>query len=61
VIAPAHCRSLHATWKLVVYARYCPEFNWVPITEIPTDPHSEKPITLPDLAADLSQAGTSPR
>lgn len=50
----------YATWKLVVYARYCPEFNWVPITETPKDPEGEKPITLPDLVADLSQAGTSP-
>ncbi|GAA3766487.1 hypothetical protein [Salinactinospora qingdaonensis] len=23
----------YAAWKLVVYARYCPEFNWVPIHE----------------------------
>lgn len=23
----------YARWKLVVYARYCPEFNWVPIPE----------------------------
>lgn len=23
----------YAKWKLVVYARYCPEFNWVPIPE----------------------------
>jgi hypothetical protein len=23
----------YAAWKLVVYARYCPEFNWVPISE----------------------------
>jgi len=22
----------YATWKLVTYARFCPEFNWVPIT-----------------------------
>jgi hypothetical protein len=50
----------YATWKLVVYARYCPEFNWVPITETTKDPESEKPIALPDLVADLSQAGTSP-
>ena len=23
----------YAEWKLVVYARYCPEFRWVPIPE----------------------------
>lgn len=23
----------YAAWKLVTYARYCPEFNWVPIPE----------------------------
>ncbi|MFJ4151933.1 hypothetical protein ACIP10_30775 [Streptomyces galbus] len=23
----------YATWKLVTYARFCPEFNWVPIPE----------------------------
>ncbi|HEY8985334.1 MAG TPA: hypothetical protein VIU15_37880 [Streptomyces sp.] len=23
----------YAEWKLVTYARYCPEFNWVPIPE----------------------------
>ena len=23
----------YASWKLVTYARYCPEFNWVPIPE----------------------------
>ncbi|GAA2255296.1 hypothetical protein GCM10010430_43870 [Kitasatospora cystarginea] len=23
----------YAAWKLVVYARFCPEFNWVPIPE----------------------------
>lgn len=23
----------YARWKLVVYAKYCPEFNWVPIPE----------------------------
>ncbi|MFI0742771.1 hypothetical protein ACH4PU_32520 [Streptomyces sp. NPDC021100] len=23
----------YAGWKLVTYARYCPEFNWVPIPE----------------------------
>lgn len=23
----------YAAWKLVVYARHCPEFNWVPIPE----------------------------
>jgi hypothetical protein len=23
----------YAEWKLVVYARFCPEFNWVPIPE----------------------------
>ncbi|WP_409239770.1 hypothetical protein [Streptomyces sp. PA5.6] len=23
----------YAQWKLVTYARYCPEFNWVPIPE----------------------------
>ncbi len=23
----------YASWKLVTYARFCPEFNWVPITE----------------------------
>ncbi|MDI3407660.1 nucleotidyltransferase family protein [Streptomyces cavernicola] len=23
----------YAKWKLVTYARYCPEFNWVPIPE----------------------------
>lgn len=23
----------YARWKLVTYARYCPEFNWVPIPE----------------------------
>ncbi|GAA0818218.1 hypothetical protein ACFQVD_12735 [Streptosporangium amethystogenes subsp. fukuiense] len=23
----------YATWKLVTYARHCPEFNWVPIPE----------------------------
>lgn len=27
----------YANWKLVVYARYCPEFNWVPIPEPPAD------------------------
>jgi hypothetical protein len=25
----------YARWKLVVYAKYCPEFNWVPIPECP--------------------------
>ena len=25
----------YARWKLVVYAKYCPEFNWVPIPEHP--------------------------
>lgn len=23
----------YAQWKLVTYARFCPEFNWVPIPE----------------------------
>lgn len=23
----------YASWKLVTYARFCPEFNWVPIPE----------------------------
>ncbi|MEZ0077226.1 hypothetical protein [Planotetraspora sp. GP83] len=23
----------YATWKLVTYARFCPEFNWVPTSE----------------------------
>ena len=23
----------YARWKLVIYARFCPEFNWVPIPE----------------------------
>jgi hypothetical protein len=23
----------YAEWKLVTYARFCPEFNWVPIPE----------------------------
>jgi hypothetical protein len=26
-------RDDYAAWKLVTYARYCPEFNWVPIPE----------------------------
>jgi hypothetical protein len=34
----------YARWKLVVYARYCPEFNWVPI------PRSA-PIALPESPA----------
>lgn len=25
--------AAYAEWKLVTYARYCPEFNWVPIPE----------------------------
>jgi hypothetical protein len=25
----------YAAWKLVTYARFCPEFNWVPIPEKP--------------------------
>jgi len=25
----------YSRWKLVVYAKYCPEFNWVPIPEHP--------------------------
>lgn len=25
--------AAYAEWKLVTYARYCPEFNWVPILE----------------------------
>jgi hypothetical protein len=25
----------YARWKLVVYAKYCPEFNWVPIPDYP--------------------------
>jgi hypothetical protein len=23
----------YAAWKLVTYARFCPEFTWVPIPE----------------------------
>jgi hypothetical protein len=49
----------YATWKLVVYARYCPEFNWVPITETPQDPAAESAITLPVPIADLTQASTA--
>ncbi|MFP8959124.1 hypothetical protein ACLIYP_00920 [Streptomyces nanhaiensis] len=25
----------YAAWKLVTYARFCPEFNWVPVPEKP--------------------------
>ncbi|MFF5264607.1 hypothetical protein ACFY4C_37265 [Actinomadura viridis] len=28
----------YAGWKLVTYARFCPEFNWVPILEKPGSP-----------------------
>jgi hypothetical protein len=48
----------YANWKLVVYARYCPEFNWVPIPEPPADTHQglsrpgpdpvEEPVPGPD-------------
>lgn len=50
----------YATWKLVVYARYCPEFNWVPITETPESLHTDSPIALPDPITDLTQAAESP-
>ncbi len=33
----------YAAWKLVVYARYCPEFNWVPIPDTPAPAGSRTP------------------
>ncbi|MFI5783313.1 hypothetical protein [Nocardia sp. NPDC051570] len=33
LLRSAHRMDDYATWKLVTYARFCPEFNWVPIPE----------------------------
>lgn len=50
----------YANWKLVVYARYCPEFNWVPIPEPSTDTPRDPAPSASDLAAEptpLSRPG----
>jgi hypothetical protein len=50
----------YAAWKLVVYARYCPEFTWVPIPEPASTTRHTPAIALPGERLDLDEAASQP-